>query len=88
MILLKEEPSITDLHYLIDQVPRYPIAVYELVDLAKDTHSPQPVIDFYSSFPDDMKFADQFELLERTEEVEMLRHESSPKEEMHAPEED
>lgn len=87
-ILLEDQPSLTDLHALITKVPSYPISVKQLIDLANKSRTPKPVVDFYSAFPADEVFEDKEDLLDRTESVEMLRHQTAPKEEMYAPEED
>ena len=88
MILLEDQVTLTDLHTLINQVPRYPVTVRRLIDLARYLHSPRPVIDFYQTFPDDEVFIDKDDLLATSENVEMLRHQTAPPEEMNAPEED
>ncbi len=88
MILLEDEPTLTDLHRLIGQVPSYPIAVKQLVDLALSNHAPKPVIEFYKSFPGDEIFSDKDDLMVTTDNVEMLRHQTAPAEEMFAPEDD
>ncbi len=88
MILLKDQPTLTDLHEAIDSVPAYPIMVRELIDLARQANAPQSVIDFYQAFPDDEIFEDREDLLSRTENVDILQHQDPPEEEMHTPEED
>lgn len=88
MILLEDEPTLTDLHRLINQVNSYPVAVNQLVNLALSKHASKPVIDFYKSFPEDEIFADKDDLLATTDNVEMLRHQSAPAEQMYAPEDD
>ena len=88
MRVLQDQPMLTDLHHLIDEVPDYPITAGQLVGLAEEKPSPQAVIDFYKSFPKDEIFEDKFDLLARTDQVETLHHQSAPLEEMHAPEED
>ena len=88
MRVLQNQPTLTDLHHLIDGVLKYPVTAGELANLAKEKQAPQAIIDFYMSFPRDEIFEDQFDLLARTEQVEMLRHQSAPAEIMHAPEED
>ena len=87
-ILLEEHPSLTDLHTLITKVPGYPITVRKLVELGQKKASPKAVIDFYRAFPEDEIFEDKDDLIARTESVEMLHHQTAPREEMHAPEED
>ena len=87
-VLLEENPSLTDLFTLINKVPKFPISVKKLNDLAKKESSPKAVIDFYNAFPDEEVFEDKDDLISRTESIEMLRHQTAPMEEMHAPEED
>lgn len=87
-ILLQEHPSLTDLHTLITKVPGFPITVKQLVELAKKKRTPKAVVDFYKAFPEDEIFEDNDDLLSRTENLEILHHQTAPKEEMHAPEED
>jgi hypothetical protein len=69
-------------------VPRFPITVKHLVELARRKNAADAAVDFYRSFPDDGIFEDKDDLLARTESVEILRHQSAPREEMRAPEED
>ena len=88
MILLEDQPTLTDLHSLINEVPSYPITVRQLIELAIRKHFPKPVVDFYRTFPEDEIFQDKDNLLSTTESVEMLHHQTAPMEEMHAPEED
>lgn len=88
MILLEDQPALTDLHNLITKVPKYPISVKQLIELAVQQHSAKPVVDFYKTFPEDEIFSDKDDLLARTEHIEMLHHETAPEEEMHAPEDD
>ena len=51
MILLEEEPTLTDLHRLVALVPKYPITVRQLTELASEKQLPKAVIDFYKAFP-------------------------------------
>lgn len=87
-VLLEGHPSLTDLHSLITKVPGFPITVKQLVELAKKKTAPKAVVDFYKAFPEDEIFEDKDDLISRTESVEILRHQTAPREEMHAPEED
>ncbi|MBI4033602.1 hypothetical protein HY379_01250 [Candidatus Saccharibacteria bacterium] len=86
--LLEQHPSLTELHGLIGKIADYPISVKQLVELAKREKSSKAVVDFYNAFPEDEIFSDQDDLISRTESVEMLHHQTAPREEMHAPEED
>ena len=87
-VIVKQQPLLTDLHGVIDAVPRFPITVRQLVELARRKNAPGAAVDFYKSFPDDGVFEDKDDLLSRTESIEILRHQSAPREEMRAPEED
>jgi hypothetical protein len=87
-VLLEEHPLLTDLHALIEKVPSYPIDAKKVVNLAKKETAPRPVIDFYKAFPQDEVFSDKDDLLSRTENLEILHHQTAPREEMRAPEED
>ncbi|HSX17925.1 MAG TPA: hypothetical protein VLE51_01035 [Candidatus Saccharimonadales bacterium] len=86
MILLEDQPTLTDLHSLITKVPSYPITVKQLTDLALQKRAPKTVLDFYHAFPDDQVFEDKDDLLSRTDNVEMLQHHTGPVEEMYAAE--
>jgi hypothetical protein len=88
MILLEVEPTLTDLHELIEIVPKYPITVRQLTNLTAQKHSPKAVIDFYKTFPQDEIFEDKDDLIARTENVEIMHHQTAPQEDMHTPEED
>lgn len=87
-ILLEEHPLLTDLHTLIDKVSSFPISTKQLVDFAAQQEAPKAVIDFYSAFPSDERFKDKDDLIARTENVEILHHQTAPPEDMHSPEED
>lgn len=87
-VLLEEHPLLTDLHTLINKVPSYPISVKQVVGLAQKKSTPKNVVDFYKAFPEDEVFEDKDDLLTRTENLEILHHQTAPREEMHAPEED
>lgn len=88
MLILQDQPTLTDLHHIIDKVDQYPTTAEDIVELAKEKGAPRSVIDFYLSFRPDMVFEDQFRLLEITDEVEMLHHQTSPQEGLRVPEED
>jgi hypothetical protein len=87
-VIVKQQPHLTDLHWVIDLVPRFPITVRQLVELARRKKAPDAAVNFYKSFPADEIFEDKDDLLTRTENIEILRHQSAPQEEMRAPEED
>ncbi|HLG90928.1 MAG TPA: hypothetical protein VI336_02090 [Candidatus Saccharimonadales bacterium] len=87
-VLLEDQPTLTDLHTLISKVPGYPITAKRVVELAEKQKTPKPVVDFYRAFPKSEIFEDKDDLLSRTENLEILHHQTAPREEMHAPEED
>ena len=87
-VIVKRQPLLTDLRGVIDAVPRFPITVKQLVELARRKKVPNAAVDFYKSFPKDGVFEDKDDLLARTESVEILRHQTAPPEEMRTPEED
>jgi hypothetical protein len=64
-----------DLEHLLSAVPRYPISVKNLVSIASHKKMPSEVINFYSAFPDSIVFDDEDDMLARTEQVSLLRHE-------------
>ncbi len=74
MILLEDQPTLTDLHQLIREVRDYPINVRELIELAQRVDAPRTVIDFYRTFPEDEIFLDEDDLMATTDNVELLRH--------------
>jgi hypothetical protein len=87
-VIVKQQPLLTDLHSVINAVPRFPITVKHLVELARRKKAADATVAFYNRFPDDEIFEDKDDLVSRTESVEILRHQSAPREEMRAPEED
>lgn len=86
MILLEEQPTLTDLHSLISKVPAFPINTHDLVELASKYRFPKTVIDFYKAFKPDQVFQDRDDLATKTESLEILHHETAPMEEMRASE--
>lgn len=88
MIAIDNQPHLTDLRRLIDQVPRYPLTAEQLVNLAMKKGAPKEVIDFYKAFPANEIFTDKEDLLARTEMVEILHHQDAPREILTSAEED
>jgi len=72
----------TDLKYLVNAVPRYPISVKSLIDLAHRKKLSRDIINFYRAFPDSATFDDADDIVARTEQVDMLRHEDPPLEDI------
>ncbi len=75
MILLHSQPTLTDLEALAAKVPAFAFSVKQLINLAREEHFPEEVINFYKTFPKDEVFEDIEDLIARTEQVEMMQHE-------------
>ena len=88
MRVLKDQPSLSELMTLIDKVPKYPISVKQLIDLATLKKTSKKVIDFYKTFPENEVFEDEEDLVARTEQVELMHEEDQPKESLVSSEED
>jgi hypothetical protein len=80
MIAIDSHTKLTDLQDLISQIPKYPISVHRLLELAARKRAKKTVINFYSSFPDDQVFNNEDDLVARTEQVDILQHENPPEE--------
>jgi phosphomannomutase len=76
----QSQPKLSDLQDLIEQIPKYPISVHRLIELANRKRAKKAVINFYSEFPDDQLFNDEDDIVARTEQVEILQHENPPEE--------
>lgn len=77
MVLSHNQPSLSDIEALVTQVPLFPYSVKQLIDLAREEHFPEEVINFYKKFPKDEVFDDAEDLMIRTEQVQMMRHEET-----------
>ena len=86
---IRVQPSITQLNRLIRLVPAYPITVSKLLRLARSSHQPEEVVNFYENFNHDQVFNDQDDLQSRSEQVELMRRSEKdmPREWEVAPEE-
>lgn len=73
-MILDNQPSLADIEALINQVPEFPFSVKRLVKLAREEHFPEEVVRFYEAFPLDEVFEDPEDLVARTEQVEIMRH--------------
>jgi hypothetical protein len=80
MIAVDSQPKLTDLQKLISQIPKYPISVHRLIELASRKRVRPEVINFYREFPDDEIFNNKDDIEARTEQVEILQHENPPEE--------
>lgn len=67
---------------LASSVPRYPISVKSLINLASRKKLSNKVIDFYKVFPDSAVFDDADDIVARTEQVGILRNEQQPLEDI------
>lgn len=90
MITLAARPPMAELYKLIDRVRQYPVSVEKLLRQAGSADVPSEVADFYGSFGDDQVFDNKEELIARTEQVALMRHEDAdmPAEGLEIPEED
>lgn len=77
MVLANDQPKLSDIEALIAQVPMFPYSVKQLIELARKEHFPEEVINFYKKFPIDEVFDDAEDLMVRTEQVQMMRHEEA-----------
>ena len=75
MILLHNQPALSDIEALVKRVPLFPYSVKQLLKLAQEEHFPESVIRFYKTFPGDEVFEDAEDLMARTEQVELMRDE-------------
>jgi hypothetical protein len=78
MILTNSQPRLNDIYQLAEQVPRYPISVRVLLDLARQKRMNRTVINFYETFPKDEVFTDKDDVIGRTEAVEIMQNENPP----------
>lgn len=78
-----------EIYNLISKVPKYPISVGKLIDLARETKTPKEVVDFYRTFSRSLVFEDKNHLIGSSEQVDIMREEglNMPKEEERSPEE-
>ncbi|MDB5160749.1 MAG: hypothetical protein JWO96_129 [Candidatus Saccharibacteria bacterium] len=82
MILLATHPQLSDLHRLIDEIPRYPISAHKLRVVARRKKFAPEVIDFYKLFPGDQVFKNKDDIIARTEVVEIMQTENPPAEDV------
>jgi len=78
MILLTDQPKLTDLHNLINEIESFPVTASELIRTAIANNYPHEVITFYSAFPPDIRFTSKDDLAGRTEALETLMTENPP----------
>ena len=90
MEILLTRPALTDLYRFISKIDNYPVSVDELLEKARRLKAPRPVVDFYKSFGRHQVFDDQDDLLNRSEQVGIMRRDERdmPKDYLFVPEED
>lgn len=67
---------------LASAVSQYPISVKSLINLANRKKLSDDVINFYRVFPDTAVFDDADDIVARTEQVNILRNEQQPLEDI------
>ena len=82
MIALSNQLRATDLTHLVNAVPKYPISVKSLINIASRKKLSNQIIDFYRIFPDSVMFDDADDIVARTEQVDILRNEQQPAEDI------
>jgi hypothetical protein len=89
MVRILMQPSLDKLHGFIAKINVFPISAGQLVAYADKTGAPLDVINFYKRFDSSVVFDNKDDLATSSEQVEILREESSnmPKEEERSPEE-
>lgn len=75
MNTLAIKPPLGDLYNFIDKVHSYPVSAGQLLQLARRSRAPKPVIDFYKTFHGDQIFKDEDDLTSRSEQVDLMRRE-------------
>ena len=80
MVIAEHQAKLTDIQNLINQVPRFPISVKRLLEVAKQSRINKEVITFYQAFPESAIFSDRDDMLSRTEAVEIMQSENQPAE--------
>jgi hypothetical protein len=66
-------PTLSELQRLIDKVPRYPLSISQLLKIAKEKGASSQVRHFYQKFANDRVFTSRKDLLNITEQVEIMR---------------
>jgi hypothetical protein len=90
MNTLAARPALDELYGFISKIDTYPVSVEQLVDRAKKVRASKPIVDFYKSFGGRQIFDDREDLLSRSEQVDIMRHEERdmPRDDLNVPEED
>jgi hypothetical protein len=72
----------TDLKMLANSVPKYPISVKKLIGIASRKRLSPEVISFYRAFPESITFDDKEDIVTTCEQVNLLRGEPQPVEDV------
>jgi hypothetical protein len=80
MVIADNQLKLADIMSLTRQVPRYPISVKRLLELAKAQSFNKAVISFYKAFPENAVFTDKDDMLSRTEAIEIMQSQNPPPE--------
>ena len=71
------KPPLNDLYKLINKVPRYPLNNKQLIEFASKEKASEEVVDFYRTFNDSQVYKDKNELLNLSEQIDLMRHEEA-----------
>lgn len=82
MIAATNQLQTNDIKYLLNSVPKYPVSVKKIIHIASRNKLSSEVINFYRAFPDSAVFEDEDDIVARTEQVELLRSEQQPNEDV------
>ena len=82
MIAATNQLQTNDIKYLLNSVPKYPVSVKRIIHIASRNKLSSEVINFYRAFPDSAVFEDEDDMVARTEQVELLRSEQQPNEDV------
>lgn len=82
MIAATNQLQTNDIKYLLNSVPKYPVSVKKIIHIASRNKLSSEVINFYRAFPDSAVFEDEDDMVARTEQVELLRSEQQPNEDV------
>jgi hypothetical protein len=88
MRVMDARAVLSEVHDFIGQIQTYPVTAGMLVEMAEAAQASEQAADFYRGFADDAVFADEEDLLARSEQVGYLNSQQLPRDELHVPEED
>ena len=78
MVSAIHQVRLSDIDSLVKHVPRYPISVNRLLELARQRRINRAVISFYKAFPESAVFVDKDDILSRSEAVDIMQREDQP----------